>query len=79
MRNKNRQDKSGIICQMGVVYGRGFGVGLPVPKTSFEKLGPMKQEASNIVLELYKLSAYNFSNVLGVLLEYCDSRTPNTT
>ena len=32
---------------MGVVYGcgldirRGFGVGLPVPETNFEKLGPM--------------------------------------
>ena len=28
---------------MGVAYNirRGFGVGLPVPETSFEKLGPM--------------------------------------
>ena len=36
-------DTRDIICKMGVAYTirRGFGVGLPVPKTSFEKLGPM--------------------------------------
>ena len=35
---------------MGVAYNirRGFGVGLPVPETSFEKLGPMP-----IVLRVY--------------------------
>ena len=43
VRNGNPQDTSDIICKMGVAYNirRGFGVGLPVPETSFEKLGPM--------------------------------------
>ena len=37
----NPQDTSNIICKMGVVYGCGFEMGLPVPETSFKKLGPM--------------------------------------
>ena len=39
---------------------------------------PIEREALNVVQELYKLSAHNCSKVLGVLLEFCDSRTPNT-
>ena len=38
----------------------------------------IEREALNVVQELYKLSAHNCSKVLGVLLEFCDSRTPNT-
>ena len=38
----------------------------------------IEREALNVVQELYKLSAHNLSKVFGVLLEFCDSRTPNT-
>ena len=38
----------------------------------------IEREALNVVQELYKLSAHNCSKVLGVLLEFCDGRTPNT-
>ena len=39
---------------MGVAYNirRGFGVGLPVPETSFEKLGPMMQEEKGDIMWL---------------------------
>ena len=36
----------------------------------------IEREALNVVQELYELSAHNFSKVFGVLLEFCDSRTP---
>ena len=39
---------------------------------------PIEREALNVVQELYKLSAHNCSKVLRVILEFCDSRTPNT-
>ena len=38
----------------------------------------IEREALNVVQELYKLSAHNYSKVLGVLLEFCDGRTRNT-
>ena len=38
----------------------------------------MEREALNVVQELCKLSAHSCSKVLGVLLELCDGRTPNT-
>ena len=38
----------------------------------------MEREALNVVQELYKLSAHNCLKVLGVLLQFCDGRTPNT-
>ena len=38
----------------------------------------IEREALNVVQELYKRSAHNCSKVLGVLLEFCDGRTPNT-
>ena len=38
----------------------------------------IEREALNVVQELCKLSAHNYSKVLGVLLEFCDGRTPNT-
>ena len=38
----------------------------------------IEREALNVVQELYKLSAHNCSKVLGVLVEFCDSKTPNT-
>ena len=41
-------------------------------------LRSIEWEALNVVQELYKLSAHNFSKVFGVLLEFCDSRTLNT-
>ena len=36
----------------------------------------IEREALNVVQELYKLSAHNYSKVLGVLLEFCDGKTP---
>ena len=41
-------------------------------------LRSIEREALNVVQELYKLSAHNCSKVLGVLVEFCDSKTLNT-
>ena len=38
----------------------------------------IERDALNVLQELSKLSAHNCSKVLGVLLEFCDGRTPNT-
>ena len=37
----------------------------------------IEREALNVVQELYKLSAHNYSKVLGAHLGFCDGRTPN--
>ena len=37
----------------------------------------IEREVLNVVRELYKLSAHNYSKVLGVLLEFYDGRTLN--
>ena len=38
----------------------------------------IERKALNVIQKLGKLSAHNCSKVLGVLLEFCDGRTPNT-
>ena len=38
----------------------------------------IEREVLNVVQEICKLSDHNCSKVLGVLLEFCDSRMPNT-
>ena len=38
----------------------------------------IEPEALNVVQEICRLSAHNCSKVLGVFLEFCDGRTPNT-
>ena len=39
----------------------------------------IEREALNVVQELYKLSAHKCLKFLGVLLEFCDDRTSNTS
>ena len=59
---------------MGVAYSirRGLGVGLPVPETSFEKLGPMLPEVTYELESSYTQPKYR------TYLQYSAREFPNT-